>query len=50
MSRWTIAGLILAGLVLLTIGAYFYGKHASCPPPHWWFKIFRQSGTYRCAG
>jgi len=50
VSRWLIAALVVVGLFAVAFGAYVYGKHASCPPPRWWFKIFRQSGTYRCAG
>jgi hypothetical protein len=37
-------------VLLLAVAAYFYGKSASCPPPDWWFDVFRQSGTFRCAG
>ncbi|MCU1692428.1 MAG: hypothetical protein JWM64_1519 [Frankiales bacterium] len=42
--------LLLALLVLLLVAGYLYGRSASCPPPEWWFRVFRQSGTYRCAG
>lgn len=50
MRRWPTVLLVLVSLALIATGVYFYGKHASCPPPRWWFTIFRQSGTYHCAG
>lgn len=49
-GRWVFGVVGLLVVVLALVSAYFYGKNASCPPPDWWFDLFRQSGTYRCEG